>query len=191
MVERCRPAFSTHPFNAAWAAEGFAPQELLAAADEHKAMLAPASTEVRTNILRGLRSATIIRNEDEEEALASYQLLKSHLADVPADILQEACRRYVNKPGVRYYPRSAGELRAFTGPLMVTRMVREHRLREMAAAAEERERRAREDGEVEWTVERVRALPRNLAAAGVSRGWITQDMFDEAFAQGAEIEGER
>lgn len=176
----------SHPFNADWAAEGVSAGDLLAAADEHRQMMVPAPEDTRRKTLRGLRSATILRNEEEEEAVASYQMLVVHLADVPTDILQEACRRYVNMPGVRFFPRSAGELRQFTAPLMTTRAMREWRLRRMAEAAEARDRRDREAADFEWTIDQVRALPRFAAALLLRSGTIGQDIFDEAFPADAE-----
>ncbi len=173
-------------FNPEWAADGHAPADLLLAADEHRSLMVPAERDFVAKTLGGLRSATIVRDEDPDEAKASFNLLRVHLSDVPADILAEACRRYVNQPGRRFFPRSAGELRAFINPLVLSRQVREHRLRCMAAAAAERDRRAEAQAAFEWTVERLRDLPRFAAAAVLRAGGITQAMFDEVFPPGAE-----
>ncbi len=168
-------------FNAEWAAEGFEAPVLRLAADEHGALLVRAEAEVVAKTLAGLRSATMPRQESPEEAEASFNLLRAHLADVPADILKEACRRYVNRPGRRYFPRSAGELREFINPLHVARKMAEYRLRQMADAAAERDRRAAATDQVQWDAALVRTLPRKVAQDCLARGWFGQDLFDEAF----------
>lgn len=180
-MARLGQALASVPFNPEWASEGHDARELLIAADEHRALMAPADPDFTRSTLRGLRSATILRDEDGKEALATFNILRVHLADVPADILQEACRRYVNKSGARFFPRSAGELRAFTGPLMIARAVREDGFRRMAAAAEERARRAEREAAFVWTAENIRLLPRRIAQQGVGKGWYSQAVLDDAF----------
>ena len=101
-----------------------ASSELIAAAHEHRAALAPATPDETRRVLLGLRSATILREEHGDEASASFLMLRNHLADVPIDILEAACRAYCNAPGRRFFPRSAGELRTFTDPLMRRRSAR-------------------------------------------------------------------
>lgn len=81
-------------------------------------LLTPASPEDRHKILMALRAGTITRAENQKEALASFKLLRAHLADFPLDILQRGCHAYINRHGARHFPRSAGELRPFLdGPL--------------------------------------------------------------------------
>ncbi|VXC63224.1 hypothetical protein [Sphingomonas sp. AX6] len=117
---------------------------LRTAAEAHVAALAPSLPADRYAVLRGLRSATIIKDEDADEAKASISLLNAHLSDVPQDILEAACRAYCNAPGRRFYPRSAGELRAFINPMMSERQARAVRLRRLAERVERDERRQAE-----------------------------------------------
>jgi hypothetical protein len=114
------------------------------AAAVHTAALAPAEREDRVRVLMALRSATIVRDEDQAEARASFALLREHLADVPLDILEAACRAYCNAPGPRYFPRSAGELRVFVTPLLGHRRSRAWALRRLAEEAERQDARAAE-----------------------------------------------
>lgn len=180
------------PFNAEWASEGIPSNALRRAADEHRALMERPPAETVAKTLAGLRSATIPRDETVEEATASFNLLRAHLAEVPADILQEACRRYVNQPGrqYRFFPRAAGELRVFIGPLLTERQIREYRLRQMAEAATERERRSANDVAVAWDADLVRTLPRKVAQDCLARGWFDQALFDEAFPPMNESEGQ-
>jgi len=104
----------------------------------------PSRIEDRHAVLMRLRCATIIVPEHVDEADASFQMLRAHLADVPLDILQAACRAYCNVPGRRFFPRSAGELRTFTAPLMHARVARAFRLRKLAEAAERADARRAE-----------------------------------------------
>lgn len=117
---------------------------LRAAAQAHRDGMAPATADERLNALRALRLGTLARNESDAEARASFAKLNDDLRDVPADILRDSCTAYVNEPGTRFFPRGAGELRAFTGPLMVRRSRHAARLGEMATASDnvfdERER---------------------------------------------------
>lgn len=114
------------------------------AAALHEAAMAPSTAAERHAILMGLRSATILLAEHADEAEASLALLRSHLADVPLDILQAACRAYCNVPGRRFFPRSAGELRTFTAPPMYARQARAFRLRKLAEAADKADARRAE-----------------------------------------------
>ncbi|PTQ12945.1 hypothetical protein CLG96_02040 [Sphingomonas oleivorans] len=118
-----------------------------AAADAHFAALAPSTADERQRTLRGLRSATILQQEDAAEAEATLKMLRVHVADVPLDILEAACRAYCNAPGKRFFPKSAGELRTFINPLIYARQARAYRLKKLAAQAEkeEAERRRLED----------------------------------------------
>ncbi len=106
--------------------------ELRAAADAHREANGPASADERRSILRELRLGTMARNESPDEARASFEKLIHDLSDVPADILRSACSGYVNQPGTQFFPRGAGELRAFTQPLVATRVHRAYRLGLMA-----------------------------------------------------------
>lgn len=110
------------------------------AADEHGRALAPANLARCTRILARLRLATIARDESEQEARASFEILREDLDDVPADILEAACRAYRNHPGRRFFPRSAGELRAFINPDLSQRRAHAAYLEMLAdrAAREER-----------------------------------------------------
>lgn len=138
--------------------------ELRAAAAAHREALAPASAVDRHCVLMGLRSATLPRDEDQHEAEASYKLLRQHLADLPLDILQDACRAYCNAPGRRFFPRSAGELRAFAGPLLHQRQARAWRLERLAEEAERQDARAAELAADPLTPEAMREI---LAAHGI------------------------
>jgi hypothetical protein len=111
--------------------------ELRAAAAEHRDGMEPARPDQRLAILRELRLGTVARNESEVEARASFAKLNDDLRDVPADILKAACRAYINEPGTRFFPRGAGEIRAFTNPLMTQRAVRARRLSDMAKASDD------------------------------------------------------
>jgi len=110
---------------------------LLEAAHEHRIAMAPAAQDEIEKCLYGLRSATLVRDEDAKEARATMSLLRAHLADVPLDVLQDACRSYCNAPGRRYFPKSAGELRSFINPLMLARAARAYRLERLAKKASE------------------------------------------------------
>lgn len=115
---------------------------LRAAAMVHAEALAPSASSERHSVLMGLRSCTIIRDEDAAEADATLKLLRVHLDDVPLDILQAACRAYCNAPGRRFFPKSAGELRTFINPLLYERRARAMRLARLAAEAERADARA-------------------------------------------------
>lgn len=117
---------------------------LRAAAELHHAAMAPSTSKERHVILMGLRSATILLPEHADEAEASLTLLRNHLSDVPLDIMKVACHAYCNVPGRRFFPRSAGELRTFTAPLMHARVARAFRLRKLAEAAERADARRAE-----------------------------------------------
>lgn len=114
------------------------------AADKHRSAMAPAAPAERHAVLMGLRSGTILRDEDADEAEATVKLLRVHLDDVPLDILQAACRAYCNAPGRRFFPRSAGELRTFISPLQYQRQARVIRLERLAAEAEKADARRAE-----------------------------------------------
>lgn len=104
-------------------------------ADDHRKALAPAFENEQAGILGELRLRSIPRTESAEEARARHRLLLDDLADVPADILQAACRAYVNAEGSRFYP-TAGELRVHINPLIAQRRMRAYRLAQMAREAE-------------------------------------------------------
>lgn len=106
------------------------------AAQAYRDAMAPATAEERLNALRALRLGTLARNESDAEARASFAKLNEDLRDVPADILRDACTAYVNEPGTRFFPRGAGEIRAFTGPLLIRRARHATRLGEMATASD-------------------------------------------------------
>jgi len=108
---------------------------LLEASEAHRRALAPAFEHERTGILSELRLRSIPRTESAEEARARHRLLLDDLADVPADILQAACRAYVQAEGSRFYP-TAGELRVHINPLLAQRRLRAYRLAQMAREAE-------------------------------------------------------
>jgi hypothetical protein len=99
--------------------------------------MAPADEQTRRDILRGLRLGTVPRTESDAEARAVFDKLVFDLRDVPADILSAGCNAYVNTPGTRFFPRGAGEIRAFTQPLMTKRMRRAWRLKQLAKASDE------------------------------------------------------
>lgn len=131
-LDRWTPAYGypgTLPANAATA--------LLAASHEHRAALAPAASDETHGCLLALRSATILRDEHAAEAELSFKMLRVHLGDVPLDILEQACRAYCNAPGRRFFPRSAGELRTFTDPLVRRREARAVVLERLAKQAHE------------------------------------------------------
>lgn len=114
--------------------------ELRALANAHKAANAPASYDERRSILGELRLGTTPRKESADEARASFEKLLSDLSDLPADILRRACKAYVNfvdpdRPGMRFFPRSAAEIRVFSNPMQNQRSRRAYRLRELAEAA--------------------------------------------------------
>ncbi|TZG25597.1 hypothetical protein [Sphingomonas montanisoli] len=179
-VERYRADLDADHFDATLVRPEDGPA-LLAAADEHRALLVPASADFVKSTLLGLRSATIVKQEHGAEAEASFAILRNHLADVPADILQEACRAYVNVPGKRFFPRSAGELRAFILPLAATRSRREWRLRKMAEAADHAAREAARLAETEEIpLDEIRAWPRATAEAALVKGWITESQLAAA-----------
>lgn len=104
---------------------------LRAASNAYLAAQRPSDHTQRQAILGELRLKTISRNEGDQETIARFRLLCDDLADVPADTLRQACKAYANTPGARYFP-TAGELRAFTGPLMTENHARAYRLKLMA-----------------------------------------------------------
>lgn len=120
---------------------------LRAAALAHRAGMAPSEAAERHAILMGLRSGTILRDESPEEAEATVKLLRAHLADVPIDILETACRNYCNAPGRRFYPKSAGELRAFINPLIFERQARAAHLEHLAKLADQEDAKRKRDAE--------------------------------------------
>lgn len=115
-------------------------QSLMASAHQHVAALVPASPNDRAAALGNLRLRTIPRNEGDDEAKARFRNLVNDLADVPADILTDACDAYVNhvdekgRPN-RFFPGSPAELRVFTDPLLRQRRMRAYRLEQMANEA--------------------------------------------------------
>lgn len=121
--------------------------QLRAAALAHRNALAPSDAEERYAVLRGLRSGTILVQETAEEADATLSLLVAHLADVPIDILKAGARAYCNAPGRRFYPKSAGELRAFTNPLQFERQARASHLEHLAMLADKEDARRKREAE--------------------------------------------
>lgn len=117
---------------------------LRAAAMTYAGALAPSAKDDRKRVLQALRSGTILRDEHPLEAEATMKLLLAHLADVPLDILETACRDYCNAPGRRFFPRSAGELRAFINPLLHQRKARATYLMRLAEQADRADARAAE-----------------------------------------------
>lgn len=115
---------------------------LRAAAMLYAEALAPTTSIERNKVLLGMRSSTMTRDEEGVEADATLKLLRNHLEDVPLDILQTACRAYCNAPGVRFFPKSAGELRTFINPLLYERRARAMRLARLADEAERADARA-------------------------------------------------
>lgn len=134
--------------------------DLIAAAHEHRIALLPAVPEDADKVLRGLRSATILKNEDAVEARATFAILRTHLADVPYDILAEGCRLYCNAPGQRFFPKSAGELRAFINPLVRQRSLRAFRLEKLAHKAREEEEERTRIASDPATPEQIEAIMR-------------------------------
>lgn len=122
-------------------------EELRAAALAHRNALAPSDAEERYAVLRGLRSGTILVQETAEEADATLSLLVAHLADVPIDILKAGARAYCNATGRRFYPKSAGELRAFTNPLLFERQARASHLEHLAKLADKEDARRKRESE--------------------------------------------
>ena len=135
---------------------------LRSAAMLHAEGLAPCSSQERHAVLMGLRSGTIIRDEDAAEADATLKLLRVHLSDVPLDILRDACRDYCNAPGRRFFPKSAGELRTFINPMLFGRRARAMRLARLADQAEREDARAAELAADPLTPEAMREI---MAAA--------------------------
>jgi hypothetical protein len=131
---------------------------LRAAAMMHAEALAPSTSAERHAVLFGMRSSTIIRDEDAKEADATLKLLRAHLDDVPLDILQAACRAYCNVPGRRFFPKSAGELRTFINPMLYERRARAMRLSRLADEAERAEARAAELAADPLTPEAMREI---------------------------------
>jgi len=122
-------------------------EQLREAALVHRQALSPSDAEERYSVLRGLRSGTILVQETAEEADATLSLLVAHLADVPIDILKAGARAYCNAPGRRFYPKSAGELRAFTNPLMFERQARASHLEYLAKLADQEDARRKRAAE--------------------------------------------
>lgn len=127
------------------------------AAAAHEAALTPASRDEIGRQLALLSTATIPWDQDDRETRMQTEQLIVGLADVPHDILVGACARYLTKPGKRFFPRSAGELREFVnGPLGK----RQRRARHLAQLRDDLERKAAEEAEREraeraWTPELV------------------------------------
>ncbi|WP_452665820.1 hypothetical protein [Sphingomonas zeae] len=138
MLDSCVPHGYGLPIPAG-AGEG-----LRAAAMVHADALAPSPKDDCQRVLQALRSGTILRDEHPLEAEATMKLLRVHLADVPLDILETACRAYCNAPGRRFFPRSAGELRAFINPLLHQRKARASYLMRLAEQADREDARAAE-----------------------------------------------
>lgn len=110
--------------------------QLRRAAAAHKRALVPATPDEIRRVLMMMRSGTIIKDETTKEARASLELLVMGILGVPLDILEAACKRYMQQPGQRFFPRSAGELREHTNTELLRRQSRASRLDSMAAEAE-------------------------------------------------------
>ncbi len=113
--------------------------ETRALADAYAAPMASPDPEITRVELARLRLRTIVREEGQDEAKARFRELCADLADVPPNVLADACDRYVRTPGRRFFP-TAGELRQITDEIMATRVMRAYRLRLAAEAAAARER---------------------------------------------------
>ena len=147
--------------------------DVRAAAALHHAALTPSTAEERQRLLMGLRSATIIRDEDADEAKATLNLLRVHLEDVPLDILETACRAYCNAPGRRFFPKSAGELRTFISPLLFARQAAVRRLQRLADEAERADARQAELDADPLTPEAAREILAELGISGRFAAMIT------------------
>ena len=135
----------------------------------HAEGLTPSTSQERQGVLMGMRSGTIVRDEDPAEADATLKLLRVHLDDVPLDILQAACRAYCNAPGRRFFPKSAGELRTFINPMLFERRARAMRLARLADQAEREDARAAELAADPLTPQAMREI---MAAAKLKAGSI-------------------
>lgn len=106
-----------------------------AAAYHHEA-LEPCGEAEATELLEHLRFVTKLNNESEMEKRVTMNSLAQNLCGVPTDILVDGLAAYVNFPGQRWFPKSAGEIRLFTDGLVLRRKLRVTRLCEMAAISD-------------------------------------------------------
>lgn len=113
--------------------------ETRALADAYARPMPRANPEVTRMELARLRLRTLVREEGEDEAKARFRELCGDLADVPPNVLAEACDRYVRTPGRRWFP-TAGELLKIADEIVATRVMRAYRLQLAADAAAAQER---------------------------------------------------
>lgn len=109
---------------------------LRAAAKAHLDALLPCGPEEATRLLERLRFVTKLNNESEFEKRIVMESLIRSLKDIPRDILADGLAAYVNAPGERWFPKSAGEVRAFTDKPLARRRARVARLNEMAKVSD-------------------------------------------------------
>lgn len=115
-----------------------AAMELSRVADDYRQSLAvPASHDDRTATLGELRLKTATRNENEEEARARFRLLRAELADVPIEILREACSAYARSN--RFFPSGPAEILPLVKAIVHRRQRTAWRLRQLAKHAIEQE----------------------------------------------------
>lgn len=95
----------------------------------------PAGHDERTALLNGLRLATHVRVESRDEAVARFRLLRRACADLSAEVLGEACRRYARAE--RFFPTAIADLLAYTAAITAERRHAVHRLERLAALADE------------------------------------------------------
>lgn len=157
---------------------------LAAAAREFALALAPASANAAEAALIALRSITITRREDVDEAEVNFRGLVAALAHVPSDIIRKACTNYSRVEGPRYFPKSPGEILAFINPILVKRERGAHRFAEMAKAAEVKARREAELNDPTLnTLEEMRALSPSMRLSALKKGWCTQAQLDQLDAE--------
>ena len=157
--------------------------DLRRAAESHALSAVRSDRAERAAVLVALRSTTRATDETPREAQTSFDLLLAHLADVPIDVLKAGCRAYANVPGTRFFPKSAGEIRAFTDPIVFRHKRRAARLRLMAAEADVLDAEAARMSEVvEIPLEEIRGWKSSTRAAALEKGWITQAQVDAACA---------
>lgn len=136
-----------------------------AVAASYRAAMQPATVSERVAILRELRLGTAPRRESDIEARAVFEKLVADLADVPADILRDGCFAYANAPGANFFPRSPGEVRAFTAGPQATRLRRAFNLDRIAKACDEAWTKPEDDRLFPSEVDEANALMKRFGIA--------------------------
>lgn len=130
----------------------------------------PATHDQRTAVLGDLRLMTVTRDENREEARARFRKLREHVADVPIEVLVEACERYAREN--KFFPVVA-ELVSYTAAIMGQRARMAHRLKRIADDAARAEAERKRLAEDPLTPEAAEAI---MAEFGIRRSALPEEI---------------